>query len=57
MMWRDRKSPPLVPTTTADPAEIARFTALADAWWEPHGQFHTLHRLNPVRLGMMSIPV
>lgn len=31
MMWRDRKSPPLAPPTTADPAEIARFTALADA--------------------------
>lgn len=32
MMWRDRKSPSLAPATTADPAEIARFTALADAW-------------------------
>lgn len=53
MMWRDRKSPPLAPATTADPAEIARFTALADAWWEPHGQFRTLHRLNPVRLAFI----
>ena len=53
MMWRDRKSPPLAPATTADPAEIARFAALADAWWEPHGQFRTLHRLNPVRLAFI----
>ena len=53
MMWRDRKSPPLVPATTADPAEIARFTALADAWWEPHGPFRTLHQLNPVRLAFI----
>jgi 2-polyprenyl-6-hydroxyphenyl methylase/3-demethylubiquinone-9 3-methyltransferase len=53
MMWRDRKSPPLAPATTADPAEIARFTALADAWWEPHGPFRTLHRLNPVRLAFI----
>lgn len=53
MMWRDRKSPPLAPATTADPAEIARFTALADAWWDPHGQFRTLHRLNPVRLAFI----
>lgn len=53
MMWRDRKSPPLAPATTADPVEIARFTALADAWWEPNGQFRTLHRLNPVRLAFI----
>jgi len=53
MMWRDRKTPPLATATTADPAEIARFTALADAWWEPHGQFHTLHQLNPVRLAFI----
>jgi 2-polyprenyl-6-hydroxyphenyl methylase / 3-demethylubiquinone-9 3-methyltransferase len=36
---------------TVDPAEIARFSALADAWWDPEGEFRPLHRFNPVRLG------
>jgi 2-polyprenyl-6-hydroxyphenyl methylase/3-demethylubiquinone-9 3-methyltransferase len=53
MMWRDRKSPPLTPATTADPAEIARFTASAATWWDPNGPFRTLHRLNPVRLAFI----
>ena len=36
--------------TTVDAAEIARFAALADAWWDPEGEFRPLHRLNPTRL-------
>tara|TARA_Y100001936_G_scaffold253516_1_gene318667 strand:+ start:31772 stop:32524 length:753 start_codon:yes stop_codon:yes gene_type:complete len=35
---------------TVDPAEIERFSALADAWWDPEGEFRPLHRFNPVRL-------
>ena len=35
---------------TVDPAEIERFSALADAWWNPEGDFRPLHRFNPVRL-------
>lgn len=35
----------------ADPAEIARFSALADQWWDPSGSFRPLHKLNPLRLG------
>lgn len=34
-----------------DPAELAKFAALAEAWWDPDGDFRPLHRLNPVRLG------
>ena len=37
-------------TTTVDPEEIARFTAMADAWWDPNGKFKPLHQLNPVRI-------
>jgi 2-polyprenyl-6-hydroxyphenyl methylase / 3-demethylubiquinone-9 3-methyltransferase len=37
--------------STADPAEIAKFSALAAEWWNPKGPFGALHRLNPVRLG------
>jgi 2-polyprenyl-6-hydroxyphenyl methylase/3-demethylubiquinone-9 3-methyltransferase len=33
-----------------DAAEVAKFTALAEAWWDPAGQFRPLHRLNPTRL-------
>lgn len=36
--------------TTVDPAEVARFAALAERWWDPEGEFRPLHRLNPVRL-------
>ena len=36
--------------TTVDPAEIARFSALAGQWWDPGGDFAPLHRFNPVRL-------
>ncbi len=37
-------------TSTASPDEVARFTAMADAWWDPTGDFRPLHQLNPVRL-------
>jgi 2-polyprenyl-6-hydroxyphenyl methylase/3-demethylubiquinone-9 3-methyltransferase len=36
--------------STADPAEIAKFSALAAEWWNPRGPFGALHRLNPLRL-------
>jgi len=35
---------------SVDPAEVARFAAMADDWWAPDGKFAPLHRLNPVRL-------
>ena len=36
-------------TSVADD-EVARFTALADQWWDPTGDFAPLHKINPVRL-------
>lgn len=36
--------------STVDPAEVARFSALAKEWWDPRGKLAPLHRLNPVRL-------
>ena len=36
-----------------DPAELAKFAAMAEAWWDPDGDFRPLHRLNPVRLGFI----
>ena len=53
MMWRDRKSDPLSPRSTADANEVARFAAMAEEWWDPDGRFHTLHQLNPVRLAFI----
>ena len=35
---------------TASSEEIARFSRLADAWWDPRGKFRPLHQLNPVRV-------
>jgi 2-polyprenyl-6-hydroxyphenyl methylase/3-demethylubiquinone-9 3-methyltransferase len=41
-----------IPTDgTVDPAEIERFSRIADAWWDPTGKFAPLHQLNPVRIG------
>ncbi|WP_238366408.1 bifunctional 2-polyprenyl-6-hydroxyphenol methylase/3-demethylubiquinol 3-O-methyltransferase UbiG [Mesobacterium pallidum] len=37
-------------TNTVDPAEIAKFEAMAAEWWDPHGKFKPLHMMNPVRL-------
>lgn len=37
-------------TPTLDPAEIAKFSALAAEWWNPNGPFGALHRMNPIRL-------
>jgi 2-polyprenyl-6-hydroxyphenyl methylase/3-demethylubiquinone-9 3-methyltransferase len=37
--------------SSVDPAEIARFAAMADEWWDPTGKFRPLHKFNPVRLG------
>ncbi len=33
-----------------DVEEVAKFAAMAEAWWDPTGKFRPLHRFNPVRL-------
>ena len=33
-----------------DAAEIAKFSALAQSWWDPAGPSKPLHDLNPLRL-------
>ena len=37
--------------TTINDDEIAKFSAMADEWWDPKGKFKPLHKFNPVRLG------
>ena len=34
---------------SADPAEIAKFEAVAHRFWDSEGEFKPLHRLNPLR--------
>jgi len=38
----------------ADPAEIAKFEALAARWWDPHSEFKPLHDINPLRLHFIN---
>ena len=33
-----------------DPEEVEKFSAMAEAWWDPEGNFKPLHKFNPVRL-------
>jgi 2-polyprenyl-6-hydroxyphenyl methylase/3-demethylubiquinone-9 3-methyltransferase len=35
--------------TNVDPAEIAKFEALANRWWDPTSEFKPLHEINPLR--------
>lgn len=39
--------------TTIDPAEVARFDAMAKSWWDPKGPMAVLHKFNPVRIGFI----
>ncbi|MEZ5667515.1 MAG: bifunctional 2-polyprenyl-6-hydroxyphenol methylase/3-demethylubiquinol 3-O-methyltransferase UbiG [Alphaproteobacteria bacterium] len=38
---------------TIDPAEIAKFAAMAGDWWDPDGAYRPLHRQNAARLGFI----
>ncbi|NEX46428.1 bifunctional 2-polyprenyl-6-hydroxyphenol methylase/3-demethylubiquinol 3-O-methyltransferase UbiG [Pseudotabrizicola algicola] len=40
--------------TTVDPAEVAKFEAMAAEWWNPNGKFKPLHMLNPCRLDYIT---
>src|SRR5208337_3354748 len=39
-----------VSAPNVDPKEIAKFSALAQSWWDPNGPSKPLHDLNPLRL-------
>ncbi|MCB1400481.1 MAG: bifunctional 3-demethylubiquinol 3-O-methyltransferase/2-polyprenyl-6-hydroxyphenol methylase, partial [Rhodobacteraceae bacterium] len=41
-------------TNTVDPAEVAKFEAMAAEWWDPNGKFRPLHMLNPCRLDYIT---
>ena len=51
----------MTPTSTSgssnsnvDPAELAKFGALAARWWDPHSEFKPLHDINPLRLNWID---
>ena len=39
---------------SVDPAEVAKFEAMAAEWWDPNGKFKPLHMLNPCRLDYIT---
>jgi len=42
------------PHSTVDPAEVAKFEAMAAEWWDPNGKFKPLHMLNLCRLDYIT---
>src|SRR5271166_2007267 len=50
VLAKDRLDQPRGDAGTVDPAEITRFAALAEEWWNPNGKFKAIHDFNPVRL-------
>ena len=49
MLVKDRLDRPWPSAKTVDPAEIERFSALAQEWWNPDGKFRRIHEFNAVR--------
>ena len=45
---------PTSPGANVDPAEVAKFEAMAHRWWDPEGDFRPLHDINPVRLDWIA---
>ncbi|WP_112311439.1 bifunctional 2-polyprenyl-6-hydroxyphenol methylase/3-demethylubiquinol 3-O-methyltransferase UbiG [Pseudogemmobacter bohemicus] len=43
--------------TTIDPAEVAKFQAMAEEWWDPKGKFRPLHLMNPCRLDYITTQI
>lgn len=41
-------------TPNVDRAEIAKFEALAERWWDANSEFKPLHQINPLRLNWID---
>ncbi len=41
-------------TENVDQSEIAKFESLAHRWWDPEGDFRTLHDINPLRVDYIA---
>ncbi|NOU42777.1 MAG: bifunctional 2-polyprenyl-6-hydroxyphenol methylase/3-demethylubiquinol 3-O-methyltransferase UbiG [Methyloglobulus sp.] len=46
-------------SNNVNPDEINKFGAMAERWWDPQGEFKTLHDINPLRLEFIQrfIPI
>lgn len=53
----DAETRPQAPGGSVDPAEVAKFERMAEAWWDPRGKFRPLHLMNPVRLDYVAAQV
>ena len=40
--------------SSINPAEVAKFEAMAAEWWDPTGKFKPLHQMNPCRLDYIA---
>ena len=38
---------------SVDSADVARFDAIGEDWWNPAGSMRALHQINPIRLGWL----
>ena len=45
MAWEDGVM--TLQTSNVDPAELAKFSALAHRWWDPESEYRPLHEINP----------
>ena len=44
----------MLPSDNVDTRETNKFNALAASWWDPKGPMHTLHTVNPLRMGYIA---
>ncbi len=42
------------PDRNVDHSEVDKFDALAQRWWDPTGEFKSLHDINPLRMGYIT---
>ena len=48
---RDMETNKNISTYSAE--EIARFSNMAETWWDPNGKFKPLHQINPIRINFI----
>lgn len=41
-------------TENVHPHEISKFGSMAERWWDPEGEFKTLHDINPLRINFIE---
>ncbi len=54
MLTRQLPKPSIVNTSNRDTSELEKFSASAHQWWDPNGEFKTLHGINPIRLDWIN---